>query len=85
MIRWTDLLYRLGGGPQTHHFDEGFFGWWTQQMIGIDDYAYSGMDFRGDSDMAGSTVYPASYADSGPMNEVSCTCHYICYFCSRAP
>lgn len=49
MIRWTDLLYRLGGGPQTHHFYEGFF---AQQMIGIDDYAYSGMDFRGDSDMA---------------------------------
>jgi hypothetical protein len=29
----------------------------------------------------GSTVSPASHADSGPMNEVSCTCHYICYFC----
>jgi len=30
---------------------DDFFACWAQQIVAIDDYAYVGMDFRGDLDL----------------------------------
>ena len=45
-------MKRLGGGevPRTA-FDDDFFTWWDQFIIAVDDYPYSGLDFRGDPDL----------------------------------
>ena len=50
MARWTWLWYCLGGGP-TQHYDEEFFNWWGRVSFYIDEYCYTGMDFRGDLDL----------------------------------
>jgi hypothetical protein len=39
-----------GGGPIVS-YDEKFFKWLKKQLIMIEDYAYTGMDFRGDPDI----------------------------------
>lgn len=52
MKRWTDLSARLGGGPHVFAFGVGFFHWWADQIIMVDNYPYAGMDFRGDNDLA---------------------------------
>ena len=44
-------MYRMGGGPVHQAFNEDFFLWLRCQIICIDDYAYAGVDFRGDPDM----------------------------------
>ena len=50
MTRWMDLFYRLGG-PGAYIYDEDFMGWWADQMIDINNYPYSRMDFRGDPNL----------------------------------
>ena len=50
MPRWTQLWYRLGGGP-TQRYDEEFFNWWARVTFCIDEYYYAGMDFCGDLDL----------------------------------
>ena len=51
MHRWYDMMYRVGGGTVNQAFNEDFFLWLRCQIICIDDYAYAGVDFRGDPDM----------------------------------
>lgn len=50
MMRWTRLWYRLGGGP-TCHYDEDFFNWWARVTFCVDEYCYTGMDYRGDPNL----------------------------------
>jgi hypothetical protein len=33
-------------------YDNIFFDWLQNQMLMVDDYAYAGLDFRGDPDLA---------------------------------
>jgi hypothetical protein len=33
-------------------YDDIFFDWLQNQMLMVDDYAYAGLDFRGDPDLA---------------------------------
>jgi len=40
-----------GGGGQQMHFPPSFFNWLCQQLIIVDDYAYVGIDFKGDLDV----------------------------------
>jgi len=52
MGRWADLMKRLGGGEVPRSaFDDEFYTWWEQQIVAVDDYPYSGLDFRGDPDL----------------------------------
>lgn len=50
LLRWSEIMPRGGGGQQMH-FHLLFFGLLCQQLIFVDDYAYVGIDFRGDPDL----------------------------------
>ena len=52
MGKWVDMMKRLGGGevPKNNFHDE-LFSRWEQQVIGVEDYAYGCMDFKGDPDL----------------------------------
>jgi hypothetical protein len=51
MKRWVDLMARHAAGPIVRYNDV-FFDWLRTQMLMVDDYAYVGLDFRGDPDLA---------------------------------
>ena len=49
---WTGLMPRLEiGGSNVLSYDEGFLCWWRMQIPYIEDYPYTGMDFRNDQDL----------------------------------
>ena len=48
---WADAMCRLGGGRVSNPYPLDFFPWWQRQIVAIDDYPYSGIDFHGDLDM----------------------------------
>jgi len=51
MLRWGVLFFRLGGGAGSRFYDDAFFSWWDQQVIGIDDYCFADVDFRNDPEL----------------------------------
>jgi hypothetical protein len=50
MKRWCDLMARHVAGPIIK-YNDAFFDWLRPQILMIDDYAYVGLDFRGDPDL----------------------------------
>jgi hypothetical protein len=48
--RWCDLMARHIAGPIIKYNDE-FFDWLRPQILMIDNYAYAGLDFKGDPDL----------------------------------
>jgi hypothetical protein len=50
MLRWCQLMARHVAGPIIK-YDDTFFDWLRPQMLMVDDYAYAGLDFRGDPDL----------------------------------
>jgi hypothetical protein len=50
MLRWCQLMARHVAGPIIK-YDDTFFDWLQPQMLMVDDYAYAGLDFRGDPDL----------------------------------
>ena len=50
MRRWTQLWFRLGGGP-PHHYDKDFFDWWRHVTFCVNEYCYVSMDYQGDLDL----------------------------------
>jgi hypothetical protein len=51
MLSWCRLMARHVAGPIIK-YDDTFFDWLQPQMLMVDDYAYAGLDFRGDMDLA---------------------------------
>jgi hypothetical protein len=51
MLRWCRLMARNIAGPIVK-YDDIFFDWLQTHMLMVDDYAYAGLDFRGDPDLA---------------------------------
>jgi hypothetical protein len=51
MLRWCKLMARHIAGTIIK-YNDSFFDWLSPQMLMIDDYAYAGLDFRGDLDLA---------------------------------
>jgi hypothetical protein len=51
MLRWCQLMARHVVGPIIK-YDDTFFDWLQPQMLMVDDYAYVGMDFQGDPNLA---------------------------------
>jgi hypothetical protein len=51
MLRWCRLMVRHVAGPIVK-YENIFFDWLQNQMLMVDDYAYAGLDFRGDPDLA---------------------------------
>jgi hypothetical protein len=51
MLRWCNLMARHVVGPIIK-YNDSFFDWLRPQMLMIDDYAYAGLDFRGDLDFS---------------------------------
>ena len=51
MQRWVELMARHAG-QSTVMLSNAFFSWFRRQIIAINDYAYAGVDFRGDLDLA---------------------------------
>ena len=50
MLKWSGLLVRLGGSRQPH-FGEDFFSCLDQDILVVDDYGYTGIDFHHDPDL----------------------------------
>jgi hypothetical protein len=55
MLRWCHLMAQQlmaqhVAGPIIK-YDDTFFDWLRPQMLMVDDYAYAGLDFRGDPDL----------------------------------
>jgi hypothetical protein len=51
MLRWCWLMARYMAGPIVK-YNNIFFDWLQNQMLMVDYYAYVGLDFRGDPDLA---------------------------------
>jgi hypothetical protein len=51
MLRWCQLMTRHVTGPIVR-YDDHFFDWLQSQVLMVEDYAYAGLDFRGDPDLA---------------------------------
>jgi hypothetical protein len=51
MLRWCQLMALHVAGPIIK-YDDTFFDWLQPQMLMVDDYAYAGLDFQGDPDLA---------------------------------
>ena len=47
MLQWCWLMARHVAGPIVK-YDNVFFDWLQTQMLMVNDYAYVGLDFRGD-------------------------------------
>jgi hypothetical protein len=50
MLRWCQLMARHVAGPIVR-YDDYFFDWLQGQVVMVEDYAYAGLDFRGDPDL----------------------------------
>jgi hypothetical protein len=50
MLRWCQLMARHVAGPIVR-YDDRFFDWFQGQVVMVEDYAYAGLDFRGDPDL----------------------------------
>jgi hypothetical protein len=56
-------------------YNDDFFFWWIWKVIALDDYPYTGINFRGDPDMP---LPPGSaYEDLGTLIFFK----YFIYFC----
>ena len=51
MPRWCSLMARHIAGPIIK-YNDSFFDWLRPQMLMINDYAYVGLDFLGDLNLA---------------------------------
>ena len=51
MLRWVQVIARIGIGRGRVKFDDAFFRWLWDQMLMVEDYAYAGTDFTGDPDL----------------------------------
>ena len=51
MLRWCQLMARHVVGPIVR-YDDTFFDWLQGQVLMVEDYAYAGLNFRGDPDLA---------------------------------
>lgn len=50
LLRWVEIMPRVGRG-QRMHFPLSLFDWLWHQLIIMDDYAYVGTNFRGYLDL----------------------------------
>jgi hypothetical protein len=50
MLRWCQLMARHVAGPIVR-YDDRFFDWLQGQVVMVEDYAYAGLDFRGDPNL----------------------------------
>ena len=51
MLRWVEIMARTGGGRAKVKFKAAFFRLLRDQVLMIEDYAYTGTDVRGDPDL----------------------------------
>jgi hypothetical protein len=75
MKRWVDLMARHVVGPIIR-YNNVFFDWLITQMLMVDDYAYVGLDFCGDPDLA--LPEGSQWGNIGKKNFFFMSC--FCYF-----
>ena len=51
MLRWVQVMVRTGAGRGRVKFSDLFFRWLRDQILMVEDYAYIGMEFTGDTDL----------------------------------
>ena len=51
MLRWIEIMARTSGGRAKVKFEATFFCWLCDQILMIEDYAFVGIEFRGDLDL----------------------------------
>ena len=51
MLRWVHIMAHTGAGRGKVKFEDPFFRWLSDQLLMVEDYAYMGTDFSGDSDL----------------------------------
>jgi hypothetical protein len=76
MLRWCNLTARHVAGPIIK-YNDSFFDWLWPQMLMVDDYAYVGLDFRGDLDLA--LPKDAHWGDLG-KKYTFCSFKFFCDF-----
>ena len=52
MLRWVEVMAFHGGGGSKVKYGDSFFRWLDDQILMIEDYAYTHIDFRVDPDLA---------------------------------
>ena len=48
MLRWVQIMARIGVGIGKVNFGDPFFRWLQDQILMVEDYAYIGTEFTGD-------------------------------------
>ena len=51
MLRWVQVMARIGAGRRRVKFGDPFFKWLRDHMLMVEDYAYAGTNFTGDPDL----------------------------------
>jgi hypothetical protein len=51
MAWWTEVMRQLGDGRVPTPCNDEFFFWWHRQVIALEYYPNTRIDFRGDTDM----------------------------------
>ena len=48
MLAWVTVMPHLGGGGPKVSYGSGFFRWFRNQLLMVEEYAYEGAEFRDD-------------------------------------
>ena len=52
LSRWGEIFLLQGGGGLVQSiYDDDFYFWWERQVPALEQFPYSGLDFRGDTDL----------------------------------
>ena len=51
MLRWVEIMARMGAGKNKVKFVAPFFCWLNNQILMIEDYAYIGIELKYDPDL----------------------------------
>ena len=52
MLKWIKVMALYGGSGPRIKYGAPFFHWLRDQLLMVNDYAYTGTGFPGDSDLA---------------------------------
>ena len=78
MVRWVEVMAHIGGGRAKVKFEAAFFRWLRDQILMIEDYAYTRTDFRGDPDLP---LPPgAQWGDIGKKQNPKMVIMFLCFF-----
>ena len=51
IVAWVTTIPHLGGGVPKVNYGFGFFCWFRNRLLMVEDYSYEGIDFREDPEL----------------------------------